>query len=445
MSSRRGVGIAATLLLLLGSLGLTLAAIEVGLRLFYPLGGEPDIHEFDPELGHHIRPNLDLVQIWDNHENVSRIRTNELGLRSPTIPPEKAPGEYRILLLGDSYTFGYGVAAEDTFGARLEGRLNARGDASRRFVVINAGVSAYGTAQELLQYEMVGRAFHPDLVMLAFFVGNDIQDNLCLELRSLRPTTRPPCFGLRDGQLIELSKPAKDAGKPAEPPGVLAKALGSFRDLELQKLVRQRGVPLLVETPGLVRFFASIGLDFDPGYLPHVAAGWYSPGYAERGWALTRALIERLQADTAADGARLVLILIPSRVQVLPKLSTLLPVLYPDSAEVAALMDDPTKPQRLMLDFAAKRGIPAFDLMPSIVSRGNVSELYYPAIAHWTELGHAIAAAAIDEFLEKESVIEGGPPSQGAPAAQSDGADARLRSSFLLALNCCGIPPNSRR
>ena len=412
--NRRGARLAGSLLLLVVSVALTLAVIEVGLRWFYPLGGEPDIHEFDPILGHHIRPNLDLVHIWDNHENVSRIQTNDVGLRNPPIPADKGRDEYRVLLLGDSYTFGYGVGAEDTFGSQLERRLNARGDGSRRFVVINAGVSAYGTAQELLQYELLGRRFHPDLVILNFFVGNDIQDNLCLELRSLRPTRRPPCFGLREGQLVQVSKPEGQVETAPKPAGPLAKTLGSFRNLELQKLIRQRGVPLLVETPSIVRLFSAVGLDVDPGYLPHVAAGWYSAPYAQDGWALTRALIERLQADVKADGARLVVSVIPSRVQVLPKMRDLLPLLYPDAAEVAALRDDPTRPQRLLRAFFEARGIPGLDFMPSIVAEGNVSALYYPAIAHWSERGHAVAAAALDGFLA-DSVIGRG--KAGGPAS----------------------------
>jgi hypothetical protein len=72
---------------------LTLIVCEIALRYLYPQGGQPLIYDFDPSLGHRMRAGVDMVQVWDNHENVSRVRTNSLGLRGAEIPAAKAPGE----------------------------------------------------------------------------------------------------------------------------------------------------------------------------------------------------------------------------------------------------------------------------------------------------------------------------------------------------------------
>jgi hypothetical protein len=64
--------------------------------------------------------------------------TNDMGLRYPRISLEKPAGEVRILLLGDSFTEGVGVEADDTFGANLEKQYSARAGNKVRFV--NAGL-----------------------------------------------------------------------------------------------------------------------------------------------------------------------------------------------------------------------------------------------------------------------------------------------------------------
>src|SRR5215217_8838364 len=58
---------------------------------------------------------------------------------------------------------------------RLEAALNQ--GSSRPVEVINGGVAAYGTGQELLLLDQVGAKLQPDLVLLLFFVGNDVTNN----------------------------------------------------------------------------------------------------------------------------------------------------------------------------------------------------------------------------------------------------------------------------
>jgi hypothetical protein len=99
------------------------------------------------------------------------VAINAQGLRDKEYSLARPPGTYRIMILGDSTTFGWGVTMEDTTAKILERELNAVGPVGR-FEVINAGVGNYGTVQEVTYYTERGRAFHPDLVVLQYFIND---------------------------------------------------------------------------------------------------------------------------------------------------------------------------------------------------------------------------------------------------------------------------------
>ena len=101
------------------------------------------------------------------------VSINSQGLRDREYPLAKPPGVYRIMMLGDSTTFGWGVRQEDTAAKLLERKLNANPPPGYDKVeVINAGVGNYDTVQEVTYYETRGQAFHPDLVILVFFIND---------------------------------------------------------------------------------------------------------------------------------------------------------------------------------------------------------------------------------------------------------------------------------
>ena len=98
------------------------------------------------------------------------FHTNSWGLRGDDFAAEKAEGVQRVLVLGDSFTFGEGVRLEDTFCVRLEGLLKER--LGREVEVLNLGVSAWSTVEEIEYLQQVGLGFEPDLVLVVF-VAND--------------------------------------------------------------------------------------------------------------------------------------------------------------------------------------------------------------------------------------------------------------------------------
>jgi lysophospholipase L1-like esterase len=101
------------------------------------------------------------------------VSINSEGLRDREFSVDKPPSVYRIMMLGDSTTFGWGVRQEDTAAKFLERKLNADLPPGYNHVeVMNTGVGNYDTVQEVAYYETIGWKFHPDLVVLVFFIND---------------------------------------------------------------------------------------------------------------------------------------------------------------------------------------------------------------------------------------------------------------------------------
>ncbi len=97
------------------------------------------------------------------------IRINKFGHRGPDRSLEKPGGVFRILGLGDSFGFGWGVEEEQTFFSVLESRLRAEG---YRVEVMNAAVPAWHSTQMLAYLLGPGARFKPDLVVTEFFIDD---------------------------------------------------------------------------------------------------------------------------------------------------------------------------------------------------------------------------------------------------------------------------------
>jgi lysophospholipase L1-like esterase len=97
------------------------------------------------------------------------IRINRHGHRGPEFTEKKPPDVFRILALGDSFTFGWGVEDHQTFSRVLEKRLQ---EAGHRVEVWNAAVPAWHSIQSLHYLRKEGVPFQPDLVVMSFFVDD---------------------------------------------------------------------------------------------------------------------------------------------------------------------------------------------------------------------------------------------------------------------------------
>jgi lysophospholipase L1-like esterase len=94
------------------------------------------------------------------------VHVNSHGTRGPEFAAQKPPDTIRILSLGDSRTFGWGMSDEETYSRRLEKLLQERAGGSRRVEVINAGVNAWSYPQLLVYFREVALAYQPDIVVV---------------------------------------------------------------------------------------------------------------------------------------------------------------------------------------------------------------------------------------------------------------------------------------
>lgn len=169
VSAGRGKVIAAFALLVVGSLITVCLLVEGVLAVFLPPPitwlDPQESYNFDPLLGHRLVPNQ------NSFTHSFSVSTNSHGFRDREVSLQPSPGIKRVLCLGDSLTFGDGVAVGDTYPKQLEVLLNSVG--ARRYEVINAGVPSYDTWQEGTFFKTRGIEFKPEIVVLGFY-SNDV-------------------------------------------------------------------------------------------------------------------------------------------------------------------------------------------------------------------------------------------------------------------------------
>ena len=126
----------------------------------------------DPHLPFRIRANLVSRGTNQSGEFEFEYRYNSEGFRDVEHSLRKPEGTFRILGLGDSFTFGVGAPYKQTYLARLETLLNQR-QASGTVEVIKAGMPKYHPELERILLQHYGTRYEPDLVLVAF-LPNDI-------------------------------------------------------------------------------------------------------------------------------------------------------------------------------------------------------------------------------------------------------------------------------
>jgi hypothetical protein len=130
-----------------------------------PLGYVFDVRH--PTRGWALAPGLRNVPVFGPR----RLSSSSRGIRGGSEPSyEKPPGRTRVLVFGDSFTFGHDVGDRETYAAVLEELLPGH-------EVLNFGVHGYGHDQMLLYLREEGVRYHPDIVVLGF-LGIDMDRNL---------------------------------------------------------------------------------------------------------------------------------------------------------------------------------------------------------------------------------------------------------------------------
>lgn len=223
---------------------------------------------FAPNLQYrHMQPEYDVA-----------FSTNSHGLRDDEIAPKTGR---RILLLGDSFTCGYGVERSEMFADLVEQRMGCE--------IVNAAVGGYETIHQLRYVQAEGRALSPDLVVLALYLGNDVTGNrewTCDNDGRLvrvdgRPALNPPC----EPKLLSLAKRSVS----------VRRAFHAARQAWTGRVALSEWRP-------------------DRSYLNLCVAA--NSAEAQADWEETYRLVKQLRDEVAAQGGRLLVVTIPTRIDV---------------------------------------------------------------------------------------------------------------------------------
>jgi hypothetical protein len=148
------------------------AGMETCLRLTVPASSNDTIYRYTLDSKRYkVMKASASMTAWGKE-----LRTNDLGFRdnAPTIPP-KQPGEFRIVVLGNSVTVAAGVGFDDIYSSRLEQLLQRTHPNAQ---VINLAVGGYNPVQQALVLHEVGLALEPDLVLVGLFPSDDFSLDL---------------------------------------------------------------------------------------------------------------------------------------------------------------------------------------------------------------------------------------------------------------------------
>ena len=361
----------------------------------------------DPQLGWVNIPN---ASGWEScyGECEIRVTINSQGLRDREIPYENESGSKRILMLGDSTTAAMQVTLEDTFVKQLESNLN---ESDGSWEVINGGVNAYGTDNELLFYRLEGEKYDPDIVFLNMYLANDVYNNHpTLELRYGGQSAKP-YFTLNDAGELELQN------FPMEDTATFWTSVGTFlkKNFQLPRFIAQT-LALRGDVPGWLQ--PIIGL-FSGGRATTQTANEPAESAAEgvnegeetavqtpprrpdicdpdplpiieNAWNVTEALILEMQKEVEANGAEFAVLVIPAAPQLVP----------PQGDGEEWYCDVPNDRLTAFLDSA---GIPYLDMLPQFREEalaGN-GPYYFERDFHMNELGHDLASDLLYQFVNE--------------------------------------------
>lgn len=383
------------LLMVLITVLICFVILELGLATYYSEGQSASWSEFHPMRGWALIPGEYKIKPL---QRLSRfpISINNYGLRSHTLP--KSSGKRKqLLVLGDSFTFAKETRTEKMFTQRLQVLLEKRSPGI--YEVLNAGVPAYGTGQQLLLMRELHEKHNiaPGLYVLMFFT-NDILDNLCLSYGNLTPQSVRPGFIVTDDHQVVLERlPENRLEEEADDTLQRGKPRRTIKSFAVIKALMEEW---LQPRPKLVRFLGRLGIKPRVARMPALLNGWYQEDVVFRGVDLTAALIRQMSTEVRQRGGLLLVSMVPSPLQVYPE--TYIPLLrrsFPDNPRVSRFIEDVRRPQDLVKRICDEAGIPFQDLLPIFI-KNNRRTLFIPKDGHLNDAGHRLAATSLYDFLD---------------------------------------------
>ena len=379
--------------LIMGSVVLSLAAAEIGLRVVgfsYPVRFARDENR-----GYSYRPGLQWVH---STEGRAKVRINAHGFRDSEHPCRKPANTVRIAVLGDSYVDALQVAQNRRFTEVLEQELHANDAFSgQRVEVLNFGTAGYGTAQEFMTLRNGVWQFQPDIVVLAFLTGNDIRNNS----EALEGDPVRPYFVYRDDELTLDASFRNDGHEWKKQIGLTVARWSRISQLvyRLHHGLKQRGVA--------ARMASSSPLHAQLFELGLAQPGMDLPVYSEpdderwaEAWRVTEGLLGAIKQEVEAHDARLFVVTLSNAIQV-----------HPDPEARRRFMDlvgidDLFYPDARIASAGDRLGISVLNLAPRLQDYAVQHQTHLhgfpntrPNSGHWNEQGHRVAGRLIAEWL----------------------------------------------
>jgi hypothetical protein len=386
------------------SISICLAAAEFILREIIPID-DGTSHEFripHPVLGWVLTPDASYHNTLP--ERTVYVKYNSEGWRDVEHSVETHSRNLRVLVLGDSFMEAYSVNSEESFPRRLEELVQ---DLGHEIEVLNFGVGGYGTLQEYLAFKEMGEKYKPSIVLLGFYVANDIMNN-SLELESLisnkisRPFLEPDRSAF--GRISEFDY--ADAQRRFD----TAKAR---QDTVAFKLTRHSVLwsKMYDEYRRIINKLSDTGKDkqepVDSSRKELALLGVHyceEPPEYTRSWDITKRILSRLRDDLEVIGGRLVIFTVPSHFEVSPQ-------------DMKKVTDNSENPDNLCIEEAAgyrrlglilkELEIDFIDLLPEFrsVVREGATELYWRSDRHWNPEGHSLAARSVAKALLNRELL----------------------------------------
>ncbi len=306
------------------------------------------------------------------------IRVNSLGYRQDEFKAQKGQG-LRIVVVGDSFTFGYGVEERDSYPRVLE-RLLAEVRTRNELLpveVINAGVPAWWTDAYYLYLKEYGLALEPDLILLGLFMGNDIDG----------PDARSAIWPRVDAEGLPLQI------------GSTNTQIEKGRRVHVKRRSRWK-FPLLRDSH-VFQLLYTAQRNMRRALKPTIKArSLYQPFYSPQ----TKTIVEQVMNLIGAmvrlsqrHGARFVVVMLPERGQV-------------SAASKATYGElDFDKPQRLFAEFFKKQNIAYLDLLPTLRAAADNTALYFQYDSHLSVEGNRLAGREIAKYLVASGLLSAPP------------------------------------
>lgn len=356
-------------LLALGTLIFALAVAEVAVRLVapQPVGLS---HQDRYGLALHY-PGIDPYLRQFGH----KVSFNSAGMRDREHTLEKQPGTFRILLLGDSFMEALQVPADSMLATLMERDLTR--ETGHPVEVINAGVSGWGTGDELRYLTRYGLAYHPDLVVVAMTLHNDISDNM-----------RREWYTMRDGALVDLD-PKQKSWFEYKVLNLKAFLATHFQLYQLLRRVRHMG-----EMQEVAQALSAHVVELLT--VP-------SPPNIATGWQLTDRLLGAMRDTAKAAGSQMAVVLLPLRYQ----LADTAFASFVKQAKMAPERMGMYQPQTMIKQMTDSLHIPVVDLLPAFQQRTATDKapLYLEWDGHWNDAGHRLAADVIVRDLVSDNLV----------------------------------------